>query len=327
MPLPFDLPRVSRGHAALSPGARRAGEEAARRAAAALTDLLGLPVRIEGRPLPALPARGLASVRFSIDLPALPDVALLEVEAGWVVRVVELVSGGDFATPGATALTAMERSALELLLLAALDGAAQDGLVSERLAPRLVREAGEPGSPLVIDLDLEVGGARGRARLLLPERAVRALAGPPDLPEPLLAFPLFASLRGGAAPLLPEELAALAPGDVVLADPPPAGRHRLVFPAGFAAIGTVTEGTFHVEQTTMDTPLAQIPVMLEIELARVPLTLSDLSRLVPGATLPVQLDRRGLVTLRLGERPLGRGELVEIDGAVGVRVLSMEVAP
>ena len=37
--------------------------------------------------------------------------------------------------------------------------------------------------------------------------------------------------------------------------------------------------------------------------------------------------RRGLVTLRLGDRPFGRGELVEIEGAVGVRVLSVEVAP
>ena len=70
-----------------------------------------------------------------------------------------------------------------------------------------------------------------------------------------------------------------------------------------------------------------MPILVDVELARVPLTLSDLSRLTPGATLPVQLDRRGLVTLRIGERPLGRGELVEIDGAVGVRVLSLEVPP
>jgi type III secretion protein Q len=64
-----------------------------------------------------------------------------------------------------------------------------------------------------------------------------------------------------------------------------------------------------------------------VELPRVPLTLSDLARLTPGSTLPVQLDKRGLVTLRIGERALGRGELVEIDGAVGVRVLSLEVQP
>jgi type III secretion protein Q len=156
---------------------------------------------------------------------------------------------------------------------------------------------------------------------------VAALAGPPELAEPLLAFPLFASLRGGTAPLLPEELRTLAPGDVVLADPPPEGRHRLVFPGGFTAVGTVSDGSFLLEATTMEIPMAQVPILVDVELARVPLTLSDLSRLTPGSTLPVQLDRRGLVTLRVGERPIGRGELVEIDGAVGVRVLSLEVAP
>ena len=77
----------------------------------------------------------------------------------------------------------------------------------------------------------------------------------------------------------------------------------------------------------MDEPLAAIPVMLEVELARVPLTLADLARLTPGSTLPLTLDRRGLVTLRLGERTVARGELVDVEGAVGVRVLSVEVAP
>jgi type III secretion protein Q len=168
---------------------------------------------------------------------------------------------------------------------------------------------------------------RGRARLLLPPAAVQALATPPELREPLTAFPLFASLRGGSAPLRPDELLALSPGDVLLADSPPEGRLRLRFPGGFTAIGTLADGAFLVEMTTMESPLAQVPVLVDVELARVPLTLSDLSRLSPGSTLPVQLDRRGLVTLRIGERPLGRGELVEIDGAVGVRVLSLEVQP
>jgi len=53
---------------------------------------------------------------------------------------------------------------------------------------------------------------------------------------------------------------------------------------------------------------------------------ADLARLVPGGTLPLHLDQRGLVTLRLGERALARGELVDVDGAVGVRILSMELA-
>jgi type III secretion protein Q len=327
MALPFDLPPVSRGFAMLDPGARATGAEAAAAAARAMAEVLGVEVTLTGRarPVAAAPARPLVSL--AIELGALPGSALLEVEPALVARLVVLVSGGEESVAGASSLTPLESSALELLVLAAIDGASELLPVAERLAPRLVRGAPPPHSPLAIDLELEAGGIRGRARLLLPPAAVAALAGPPELREPLLAFPLFASLRGGTAPLLPEELRALAPGDVVLADPPPEGRHRLVFPGGFTALGTVSDGSFFLEATSMENPMAQVPVLLDLELARVPLTLSDLSRLVPGSTLPVQLDRRGLVTLRVGERALGRGELVEIDGAVGVRVLSLEVSP
>ncbi len=327
MPLPFDLPSLSRGFAALDPGARATGVEAAAAAARAMAEVLGVEVTLTGRarPVAAAPVRPL--LRLSIELGALPGAALLEVEPVLVARLVSQLSGGGEPVIGATALTPLEESALELLVLAAIDGAAGLDRVGERLAPRLVRDAPTPSSPLAIDLDVAAGEVRGRARLLLPPAAVLALADPPGLAEPLPAFPLFASLRGGTAPLLPEELRALAPGDVVLADPPPEGRHRLVFPGGFTALGTVSDGAFLVETTTMEPHLAQVPILLDVELARVPLTLNDLSRLAPGAALPVQLDRRGLVTLRIGERPIGRGELVEIDGAVGVRVLSLEVLP
>jgi len=327
MSLPFDLPACSRGHAALSPAARAAGQEAAQGAARAIAEILGLEVRLEARAQPVAPAPGAPVASLSIELAALPGWATLEVEPALVARLVGLLADDLGPAPGATTLTPVEASALELLVLAAIDGAAGTAVVAERLAPRLVRAAPPPCSPLAVDLTVVAGPVRGRARLLLPPAAVAALAGPPALEEPLLSFPLFASLRGGSAPLLPEELAALAPGDVVLVDPPPEGRHRLRFPGGFTAEGPVVEGAMTVERTSMDERLAEIPVIVEVELARVPLTLADLARLAPGATLPLHLDRRGLVTLRLGERALARGELVDLDGAVGVRVLSMEAAP
>ena len=327
MALPFDLPAVSRGFAALDRGARAVGAEAARGAAEAIANVLGVEVSITGRarPVAAAPERPL--VQLAIELAALPGSALLEVEPGLVARLVALVSGGAELVAGATSLTPLEWSALDLLVLAGLDGAAGVEPVAQALAPRLVRDAPLPPSPLAVDLEIVAGPVRGHARLLLPPAAVAALTAPPELEEPLTAFPLFASLRGGTAPLLPAELGSLAPGDVLLADAPPEGRLRLLFPGGFTAVGTLADGAFLVETTTMESPLSQVPVLVDVELARVPLTLSDLSRLSPGATLPVQLDRRGLVTLRIGERPLGRGELVEIDGAVGVRILALEVQP
>jgi len=327
MTLPFDLPACSRGFAALDAGARTAGREAAAAAALAVGEVLGVGVSLEGRPRPVAPSAGAEVARLHLELAALPGSAILEVEPTLVARVVEAMAGGHPTTPAAASLSAVEEAALELLVLAALDGASSVAGIGERLAPRLVRAAAPPPSPLAIDLEITAGEVRGRARLLLPPAAVAALAAPPALEEPLLGFPLFASLRGGSAPLLPEELAALAPGDVVVVDPPPRGRHRLLFPGGFTAVGPVADGVFQVEETGMDERLAEVPVMLEVELARVPLTLADLARLAPGATLPLHLDQRGLVTLRLGERALARGELVELDGAVGVRIISLEASP
>lgn len=328
--LPFDLPQVSRGFAALDPGARAAGREAALGAARAVGEVLGFQVSLAGLARPAVPAEGVAMHRMAVELAALPGTALVEVEPLLVARLVDLLCAAGAPPPGAAALTPLEETALELLILAAIDGARQVPVIDERLAPRLARGAPPDGtrpagSPLVVDLEVAAGPVRGRARLLLPPAAALALRPPAVLEEPLASFPLFASLRGGRAPLTAAELAALAPGDVVLTDPPPDGRHRLVFPGGLTAVGPVAGGALTVERTEMDDRLAEIPVTLEVELARVPLTLADLARLEPGSTLPLCLDRRGLVTLRLGERALARGELVDVDGAVGVRILSMEL--
>jgi flagellar motor switch/type III secretory pathway protein FliN len=77
----------------------------------------------------------------------------------------------------------------------------------------------------------------------------------------------------------------------------------------------------------MPTHSAQIPITLEVELARVELPLADLLRIEPGAVLPLGLDHRGAEGDRAGERAVARGELVEVDGAIGVRIASVETAP
>ena len=71
----------------------------------------------------------------------------------------------------------------------------------------------------------------------------------------------------------------------------------------------------------MDPIASAALVTLEVEIARVPVTLADLARLEPGATLPLPVGRGGLVLLRVGDRAVGRGELVDVEGAVGVRIL------
>lgn len=325
MTLPFDLPILSRGFAALTPGARETGAAALAAAARGLSELVGREVTLTARAVPGRPASRSASARVTVDLPALPGSAVLDVDAALVVGLVDLMAGGTGEVEGATALTPVEATALELMVLAAVEGTASAPEVEEALAPRLVRGGTEPASGLAVEIDVAAESLRGRARLIVPHAAIRALGRDPDLEASPVRLP--ASLRRGAAVLDAAELEALAPGDVVVVDPPADGRDALVFPGGLRALGRIEEDAFHAEEIIMTDRHARLPVTLEVELARTDVPLAELARLEPGAVLALGLDRRGLVTLRAGERAVARGELVDVEGAVGVRILSLEVAP
>jgi type III secretion protein Q len=329
MALPFDLPQLSRAFAELTPDVRATGGEVAAAASRALSALLGRDVRIEGRAVPAAARDRSAVARVAMVLPALPAEASLEVEPALVVRLVDVLAGGPGACEGATALTPVESAALDLFALAALDGACSVAAVEGALSPRLARgAAGDERAALAVELRVSAGDVEGRARLLVPLAAVRALRGEPAADGPGGALAVVASLRSGLVPLMPGELDALAPGDVVVVDRPADGAEDLVLAGGFRARGRRGEdGTFRVEEVAMAERHAQLPVTLEVELARFEIPLAELARLEPGAAIPLPVDRRGLVTLRSGERAVARGELVELDGAIGVRILSLEVAP
>ncbi len=335
--MPFDLPPVSRGFAEISPAARTLGATVAAAAARSLSELLGREVAVLGRALPgASPARSLAA-RVALDLPALPARAVLEIEPSLVVRLVAILAGAsEHGVPLATSLTPIESSALELFALCAIEGACSVPAVEEALSPRLDRGPGEVPSPLGVELEIRVAPARGddqrdalvgRSRLLLPAAAVRALRGPSTCDGPAARMPLPASLRTGIARIAAEELDALAPGDVVVLDALERGRSSLALPGGLRAIGRIEDTAFHVEETTMTDRHAQLPVEIEIELARFDIPLCELARLEVGSVVPVPLDRRGLVVLRAGDRAVARGELVDVEGGMGVRILSLEVAP
>jgi type III secretion protein Q len=319
---PFELPTISRGFACLTPGACAIGRRVAAAAAGALEPLLGRNLSIAARPAPGAAVPRAAVARVGLDLTGVAAPAVLEVDAGLVVSLVDALAGGAGAPARAIALTPIEASALDVFVLAALDGACSLPEIGESLAPRLARDAGDPTSSLAIELELSAGNATGRGRLLLPVAALLALGGHEEHGG-ALRIPL--SVRAGSASLSNDDMAALAAGDVVVLDGPSGARDALVLPGGARLAGRLDEGTFHVEVVTMATRTADLLVALEVELARVEVTLSELARLEPGVALPLAIDRRGIVTLRVGERAIGRGELVDVDGAVGVRVL--EVTP
>ena len=329
MASPWSLPPVSAALASLTHASRETGCIAAAQAAAAVAELLGVPVAIAGtvRPSQAGAAGGMARAAFSLE--ALGAVAVLEVEARLVARSLERLGGGTPRTPAALAPMPAEQALLDLAALTALD--ALRGTAAEALAPRLCAgevparpdATGAGSSPLVVDLELTVGEERGRGRLLVPAAALRALAGPaPEVPQLLADLELSLSLRDGVASLAPEDLAALAMGDVLLLDEGSA-RQELVVPGGLALLGRAEGDLFHVEELNMTETQASYPLTVSVEVARVTVTFGELARLEPGSVLPLDIRRDGAVVLRAGERAIARGQLVDMEGALGVRILEL----
>jgi type III secretion protein Q len=323
--LPFELPAVSRGFAALTQQARAEGRRLADAVADALGALLGAPMRIDARPAPG-PAAGLAPIaRVPIALCGVSATAAIDVDASLLAKTLEHLGAGGAAAPAALRPSALERSLLALLALAAIDAAGAP--VRDRLVPRLACEGEAPADSLLVVLDLAVGGLRGRGALLVPPAALRALEGdggvsPRTLGPASAALRLPASFRRGAISLTWEELAALTPGDVLLLDGG-TPRPELVFPGGLTLCGTERGEALHVEEIRMTEAQASYPLTLAVELGRVTLTLGELARIAPGAALPLDLRKDGTVVLRAGERAIARGQLIEIDGALGVRVAEL----
>lgn len=63
-----------------------------------------------------------------------------------------------------------------------------------------------------------------------------------------------------------------------------------------------------------------LPVELACELGRVTLSAQEVLALAPGAVVTLPAKVGALVELRAGGRVIARGELVDVDGQVGVRI-------
>jgi type III secretion protein Q len=74
---------------------------------------------------------------------------------------------------------------------------------------------------------------------------------------------------------------------------------------------------------TSPTPdLGQLPVRVHVILAEKELTLAEASGLTKGTIVELDCQKTGLVMLAVNGKPLGQGQLVDIEGRLGVRILS-----
>ena len=329
-------------------------------ASGALAGALGGPVVLEARvgDTPLVPGRALGhSALFSILALAGPgSEAVLELDPRLAAALASVRTGAAVPDVPVLAVTPFERALFAELLLTVLAALRAVGTAESRWGPRLVgvcASRGEvqqrlgPGPVVALALDLAGAAVRGRAVLYIPELALRAVAlqvpvaraaGIPGNSPGRARIDFMPLLRCGA--VWPHELASLVTGAAVVlpgahvADGAVHGELRLVR-RGIALAGTVSSAGFRharaeqdvlsEEVTEVDPVLSELPVELEVELARVPLSLAELGALQPGSVLPLRVSTGDPVFLRAGDRRIARAELVEVEGEIAARIL--EVLP
>jgi type III secretion system YscQ/HrcQ family protein len=204
-----------------------------------------------------------------------------------------------------------------------------------------------PGLPadsaLVCELELTCGAAHGRVVLLLDaaaaqelERSVRQWR--PSTSEPGGDLPLVAELVLARTELSASLLADAQLGDaIVFPTPAPPDDHwpihlavaGLLYPAILrrTEIGREVEirgdAIEAMDPDDLPDPLpTNLPVPVTAVLGRVEITVGHASELAPGAVISLDHPVGETVQLRAG-RILGAGELLEVDGSVGVRLTEL----
>jgi type III secretion system YscQ/HrcQ family protein len=215
------------------------------------------------------------------------------------------------------------------------------GVATTREALREALGAGDLAFwPVRFDLD----GLEGALRVWLSDES---LAGPPRArpPAALAALPLSLHLFRGRARLLVRELTELAPGDAVVLDEATEegellgeveGSRRALLrcrldhgqvvvqeiisgrEAGSPG-GTMNEAEVHqgLERA------GDVEVELTVDVARLRLRLAELARLCAGEVLGTAVDVGAHVRLRAGELDVAEGELVDVEGKLGVLVTAV----
>lgn len=106
--------------------------------------------------------------------------------------------------------------------------------------------------------------------------------------------------------------------------------HHLSAPLNEEAEWPAEESPYPVhEQPQADTgfeapdPIDQLSIDLTLRCGSLNLTLGDLRRIAAGTVLEVSGVTPGFATLCHGERVVAEGELVDVDGRLGLQILRM----
>jgi type III secretion system YscQ/HrcQ family protein len=327
------LEPVSRAAVQVAAGARQALAANAQHIAFALGELLELPCEIVVRRslLGRAPALGqtLWLSRETLALGVLAEPALAAFLAARVLRRAETLSDPEAAL--SPALTG-------LIGALAVETARRSGLATTLLgAPPVGEEALLVDVTLLLDgrpfsLTLFVVGAATRAS----ERRLEQL-GSLTLTLPLVIATValerqdLLGLEPGGALLLDEgaTIDAAGAGHGILVGPHSERGIRVELrPDGGLVVGETTEARLTVERDnpsqnegeTLTDVLLETPVVVRVELGAVSMSAREWARLGSGDVIETGQRIAEPVVLRIAGREVGRGELVNVDGQVGVHI-------
>jgi len=241
---------------------------------------------------------------------------------------------------------------LELLLLGWLERANRDltwplrfGLGRRRLTGSNTPAGDSRQRGIALSATIRVGPLRGAAALWLPFELLAAMqncaeekrrsGGKGAQTLAGIATWKFPLSRGHVV-LTSAEQGSIDPGDVVLFDPADA----LLFPGDDShhiAVNRIDGSRLEVKAPatkrdirTMHTttvqpdapvPFEDLPIRVEILVGEREMTIAEAELLAPGSIIDLGVEPKDPVRLAVNGRIVGNGELVEIEGRLGVRIL------
>ena len=260
------------------------------------------------------------------------------------------------AIPGAEAVELPEN--LRLAALEMLRGEIERGLAAKGGAPRPLRlkslgpvngaagpghrygfalSSPSTGETIAGEIATDVAGLSSAAPLLRAAKGTASSAASDWIEA--IAMPL--RLDAGQTVVDSAELAQAAVGDLVLFDEcflSPQGEMSIVAAPGVGFRARVEDQKIIVTQPlgalmpeNTNTPAGgnaadRIPVRLTFDLGERSMTVAELRDLKPGYTFDLGRDVRRAVSIRAQGQLIGEGELVEIDGTLGVAITMLGAA-
>jgi len=291
---------------------------------------------------------------------ARPITCTVELTHQAAQQLVDLALGGDAtgASPqGIVPLDDLSRGALAYLVARML-AALGDGWTLRNILELSQLEAASLGPCVVYPLMLQLGSVRMHMRAYIPERLALQQVPERIVVRNLHGLRVTLSASAGYARLASSTLRGLGRGDIVVLDHcalvREGDRWRGQVRAGLLgsrnhlqcaleeqglrvdsyahATGKelgMTTGTIQkasaVEETTAGTLsnlASDAPIELQVEIARFSVSLGELQRLQAGDVLTTGRKIGERVSLQVGGQAFAEGELVDVDGEVGVRLLS-----